>query len=466
MSDANDPLPPGTLFGAYRVEQRLGAGGVGAVYRATHTGLQKPVVLKVLHPQYAQVPVLRARFAREGRAAAAIRHPHIVDVTDVGEQQGTPYLIMELLEGESLSALIERSGVLSPDLALDLMLPVIAAVDAAHEAGVVHRDLKPDNRFITRGAAGEPFPKVLDFGISRVVAGDGEHRTATATMLGTPAYMAPEQIESTRDADARSDQYALGVILYECLTGTDAFEGDNVYAILKRVGDGNFKPPRALRPELDPALEAIVIRAMSKSPAERFPSLRMMAASLLPFASDRTRLSWSASFWAEAEHLLTDTQPMARSIPPRTSVTPSETFLGATRPQGSIAPPAAPARRRNTWITGAVLLGVAVFTAVVITSEKREARTTRHAVADVSSLTTARPVAAQPTAAEIASLDAAVVPTQIAVASPPSASPTSASATVLAPPPRQARVGRTHVRGRSPENGAASAQPSFPDLPP
>ncbi|MFO0645018.1 MAG: serine/threonine-protein kinase [Polyangiales bacterium] len=464
MSDARDPLPPGTLFGAYRVEQRLGAGGVGAVYRATHTGLQKPVVLKVLHPQYAQVPVLRARFAREGRAAAAIRHPHIVDVTDVGEHQGTPYLIMELLEGESLSALIERSGVLSPDLAVDLMLPVIAAVDAAHEAGVVHRDLKPDNLFVTRGAAGEPFPKVLDFGISRVVAGDGEHRTATATMLGTPAYMAPEQIESTRDADARSDQYALGVILYECLTGTDAFEGDNVYAILKRVGDGNFKPPRALRPELSPALEAIVLRAMSKRPAERFPSLRMMAAALLPFASDRSRISWSPSFWAEAELLLTDTLNVSRSAPPRASITSSDTSLGATRPQASIAPPVTPDKRRNPWITGAALVGVAIFTAVVLTSEKREARTARHAATDVSTRTTGSLVAEQVPAAPIAPPDAAVMP--MPVAPPTLTSPTAAPPTVVAPPPRQARGGRAHVRAHPSENGATPAQPAFPDLPP
>ncbi len=470
MSDSDDPLAPGTLFGAYRIERRLGAGGVGAVYRATHLGLQKPVVLKVLHPQYAQSPNLRARFAREGRAAAAIRHPHVVDVTDVGEHQGTPYLIMELLDGESLGDLIARTGALSPDRAVDLLLPVIAAVDAAHAAGVVHRDLKPDNLFVTRGATGEPFPKVLDFGISRVVAGDGEHRTGTAAMLGTPAYMAPEQIESTRDADARSDQYALGVILYECLTGANAFEGDNVYAILKRVGDGRFRIPRELRPELSPALEAIVIRAMSKSPAARFPSLRAMAAALLPFASDRTRLAWGTTFSPGAEHGHADTKLTTSSVPPRELPAP-DTLIEAAHSQDSIGAPITPARRRNTWIIGAAIVSVAVFTAAILTSAAREARTARHAAAAVTSLTTARPVAAQPTAAEIASLDAAVVPTQIAVASPPIASPPSAlpltaSPTPIAPPPRQARVGRTHVRGRSPENGAAPTQPSFPDLPP
>ncbi len=463
MSEADDPLTPGTLFGAYRIERRLGAGGVGAVYRATHLGLQKPVVLKVLHPQYAQSPNLRARFAREGRAAAAIRHPHVVDVTDVGEHQGTPYLIMELLEGESLGDLIARTGALSPDRAVDLLLPVIAAVDAAHGAGVVHRDLKPDNLFVTRGATGEPFPKVLDFGISRVVAGDDQHRTGTAAMLGTPAYMAPEQIESTRDADARSDQYALGVILYECLTGARAFEGDNVYAILKRVGDGRVRNPRALRPELSPALEAIVLRAMSKNPAARFPSLRSMAAALLPFASDRTRVAWGTTFAPGAEHGHGDTRLTASSAPPRDVATP-DTLVEAAHSQDSIDAPVAPARRRNTWVIGAAIVGVAVFTTALLTAMKRDTQTAHHDVTgatDTAPRPTARAAAVQPTAAPIATLDASVTPTPIAARSPPIASPPASAL-----PSRQVRRERPRVRARPTGRVEDPARPSIPDLPP
>ncbi|MEZ4405048.1 MAG: serine/threonine-protein kinase [Polyangiales bacterium] len=243
--DEAGTIPAGTRFGPYVVERLLGQGAMGAVYRATHARLGKPVVLKLLHAQHAGSAEIVRRFEREGRAAAAIRHPHVVDVTDVGEEGGVAYLVMEFLEGESLAAFLERHEGLAADRSVDLLLPVIAAVDAAHAAGVVHRDLKPENLFITRTATGEPHPKVLDFGISRVVS-DGGLRAGTATLLGTPAYMAPEQVEQSRDADARSDQYALGVILYECLTGVCPFQDENIYRVLKRVGDGVFTAPRGL----------------------------------------------------------------------------------------------------------------------------------------------------------------------------------------------------------------------------
>ncbi len=469
MTDSDDALPPGTVFGSYRIERGLGEGGVGAVYLATHVGLQKPVVLKVLHPQYARSANLRSRFAREGRAAAAIRHPHVVDVTDVGEHRGTPYLIMEYLQGESLGDLIARVGALPPDRAVDLLLPVIAAVEAAHGAGVIHRDLKPDNLLITRGATGEPFPKVLDFGISRVLSGDGGQRTGTAAMLGTPAYMAPEQIASTRDADARSDQYALGVILYECVTGRRAFSGENVYAILKLVGDGQFHPPRAVRPDLSIAFEQIVLRAMSRDPSGRFPSLRAMAAALLPFASQRVRSTWGATFSPGAEHGHADTRITVSGATSHESNAHPDTLAEAVHTQDSNAVPVT--RRSRARVAALFVAALLLIATTVSVVSLRSGNTPSnmageaHAPPHVAAVTT--PVAPAPVA---------VVPqtlTQPSVApTAPAGAPTPTLTARQQPPAAQSpdTAARRRVSSRRAPRGAAApmispsgARPTAPD---
>jgi serine/threonine-protein kinase len=339
-----DPLrgvAPGVTLGRYRVERLLGEGGMGAVFLATHTGLRKPVVLKVLHPQYGRSPGVRQRFLREGEAAARIRHPHVVDVTDVGEDQGVAWLVMEYLEGESLGARLDRGVAMPPAEAMDILLPVLAAVQAAHDAGVVHRDLKPDNIFLSRAATGEEVPKVLDFGISRVVDDDGAdtRNTGSVATLGTPGYMAPEQIDRARDADPRSDVYALGVILYECLCARAPFDGATLLALLRNVAIGHFDAPRALRPELHPALESAVLRAMSLDPAGRFASAREMAAALLPFASDATRARWTPFFGA------------GPSSPP--AEVARQTAAADTIPDG-------PRRSRTPWALGAAALALTV----------------------------------------------------------------------------------------------------------
>jgi serine/threonine-protein kinase len=441
MSDETDALPAGTLFGSYRVERLLGAGAMGAVYRATHTRLHKLVVLKVLHPGLSRSPAVRARFEREGRAAAAIRHPHVVDVTDVGEHEGLAYLVLEHLEGETLEDLLAREGALAPPRAIDLMLPVIAAVDAAHAAGVVHRDLKPANLFIARTPAGEAHPKVLDFGISRVVS-EETRQTATAALLGTPAYMAPEQIESTRDADARSDQYALSVVLYECLTGRRAFDGETVYAILKRVGDGAFAPPRAVCPGLSPALEAIVLRAMSRDPRERFASLRDFSAALLPFASERTRLSRSPALHAPVAPVATAVPP-----PPESPAKRADTLSDSTHERAARA--LAPGRGRARSFLRVVAAAVLVVLTVLIVRATREA----------PSSTTAAPTprVASPPMLTAPPVETAPLQTPSPVPAPPVAT--------TAPPPRVERSPpRRH--GAPPHRPALPRANVVPDLPP
>jgi serine/threonine-protein kinase len=284
--EAPDDIPEGSMFGRYRVVRRIGRGGMGAVYEAVHCDLEKRVALKVLLPSSASQAELIARFEREGRAAARVRHPNVVDVSDVGVEAGMAYLVMEYLEGEDLSRLLHREGAVPLARVAELMLPVLGAVEAAHSQGVVHRDLKPENIFLARMGDGTIVPKVLDFGISKMApASGGPALTGTGIMMGTPYYMSPEQAQSTRGVDGRSDQFSLGVILYECATGKRPFEGESFVGILTAILEGRYARPRAVRPELPERFEAMVERALDRSPDARFPSLAALAEELRASAS-------------------------------------------------------------------------------------------------------------------------------------------------------------------------------------
>jgi serine/threonine-protein kinase len=294
MTTTSDELEPGTIFGRYRIERKMGEGGTAAVYEATHMGLGKRVVVKILLRRHAKDSTLRKRFLREGEAAVRIRHPHVVDVTDVGMHDGTAFLVMEYLEGETLAGVLDREGALTVDVAVDLILPVMAGVSAAHGAGIIHRDIKPDNIFLSRAPSGEIVPKVLDFGVSPITTGrEGASLTGTEAMLGTPLYMAPEQVQSPKDVDALSDQYALGVVLYECVTGKKAFDAENLYLIVKNVCEHRFEDPREAQPDLPEAIGSVIVQAMAQHPMARFDSVRHFARALLPFASARARAIWA-----------------------------------------------------------------------------------------------------------------------------------------------------------------------------
>ncbi|MGC4122973.1 MAG: protein kinase [Myxococcales bacterium] len=307
-------------LGQYKIVRFLGEGGMGAVYEALHTELGKRVALKTLRSDVEALPTVKERFLREGQSAARLKHPHIVDVYDAGQVDGVAFLVMEYLEGEDLETLLRRETRVTADRALDIMVPVMAAVAAVHQQGIIHRDLKPQNVFLTRGPYGEPLPKVLDFGISKVSTADAS-LTGAGEALGSPYYMSPEQARGLTDLDARSDQFGLGVILYELLTGVRPFDAPNVFAVLVAIQQGAYVPLHERLPGTPRALSEAVAKAMATSPDARFSTVLELAKALLPFAGERTRVLWSPLLGASTQGAaLEDDAPLIAAAEDRTTV--------------------------------------------------------------------------------------------------------------------------------------------------
>lgn len=294
-----EELLPGFEFGGYVIGECIGRGGMARVYRAEHTTLHKAVALKVLDTWVVEKPGGRERFLREARTAAAIKHPSVVEIMDLGVLGERPYIVMELLDGCDLESELERRGALSDSEVVSVALPVIAGLMAVHEAGVVHRDIKPSNIFLAKGADGEIIPKVLDFGISKFsdsLLEPLQGLTNTREIVGTPTYMAPEALNGARGLGPRADQYALGAVLYDCSVGRPPFEGGTLLELLKAIALGNIVPPRAIRPEMSPILESAILRAMNSEPNARFETLRDLGIALWPLGDERTQSIWSRSF--------------------------------------------------------------------------------------------------------------------------------------------------------------------------
>ncbi len=268
------------LDGKYRVERVLGRGGMGSVFEVTHLVTRHRRALKTLHAELRDHPELVGRFLREASAAGRIGDPHIIETFDAGElRSGEPFLVMEFLEGETLGEKLQREGTLGVGETLDLMIQATRGVVAAHRAGVVHRDLKPDNIYLT-DREGAPFVKLLDFGISKFEALAGEKGiTQDGAALGTPFYMAPEQMAGhTRELDAKADVYALGVILYELLSGRKPYDGATIMELAVKVHAGGAPPLSAVCEGIPEALSELVARAMSKAKEDRPSSTELLLA--------------------------------------------------------------------------------------------------------------------------------------------------------------------------------------------
>jgi len=269
-----DPLVGHTLDEKYRLEERLGVGGMGTVYRARHLLIDRPVAIKVLNRLFVEDEAARTRFRREARAAGRLQHPNAVTVTDFGESQdGYVYLVMELLEGRTLREVLAKEAPLDVARSVALMLQISAAVAAAHEAGIIHRDLKPANIFIVQHPEVPAVVKVLDFGIAKLASEllddeDSLTLTQVGAMIGTPRYMSPEQCDGAELTPA-ADVYSLGCILYEMLTGTVPFSGATPLAIAVRQTSEIPRSPRDFVSSIPEALEQVVLRTLEKRPEDR-----------------------------------------------------------------------------------------------------------------------------------------------------------------------------------------------------
>jgi serine/threonine-protein kinase len=431
------------LAGKYRVESVLGTGGMGVVVAAEHLQLRRRVALKLLLPEMAQRSDIVARFEREARATACLKNDHVARVLDVGTlENGTPYIVMEYLEGSDLGAMLAGRGTPAPEDAVLYVLQACEALAEAHGMGIIHRDLKPQNLFLTRAVDGAPLVKVLDFGVSRFADTSMDtHLTRTASIVGSPAYMAPEQMRAARNADERSDVWSLGVILYELLTGRLPFEGETMTDLFAKILVTAPKAPTALRPELSPRLSSVVMRCLSVDPARRPSSVTELALAIAPFGTAAARVV--------SEHVLAVTRATRPSIADASIAAAS---IAATADESLRAGTAhsvateAPQRRRLAAVGAGVVLGTVLLGAALMAAARRGRAHSDTMAAD--SAPTPSPMATPAATASIALVP--LEPSSAASAPEPPASTASASARTPAgrataaktAPPRPAASGR------------------------
>ncbi|MEO7731862.1 MAG: serine/threonine-protein kinase [Kofleriaceae bacterium] len=443
------------LAGRYRVERVLGQGGMGVVVKAMHLQLHQPVAMKFLLPEVLGNQQIVQRFLREAQAAVRLKSEHVARVIDVGSlESGAPYMVLEYLEGSDLST-FPRSQ-LSVGVVVDLILQACEALAEAHSLGIVHRDIKPANFFIVRGADGTPMLKVLDFGISKTPV-TGTNLTATQSVMGTPAYMSPEQMRSSRDVDQRSDLWALGVVLYELLQGAPPFGGDTFSSMVIKVVTEALP---AMTVPLPGDLSAIVYRCLEKDPARRFQNVAELAQALAPYARSETQASISVQrtrsiVGLENHRAPVEPGPARRAIPPST--------ISGAAGANTMPPPTG----RKRWPIVAALGALAGVVIIAVVSSRGGAGdpSKSSAAAPRDTATTAPAPPPPPPAATTPPAPPAVATTPAAappaattpVATAPATTPpaTAPAAAPLTPPPAVIPT----VAATPPATGSAAAVP-------
>jgi serine/threonine protein kinase len=461
-------VQPGQIIaGKYRVDRVLGQGGMGVVVAAHHLLLDVPVAVKFLLPGSLANPEVVDRFSREARAAAKITNDHVARVFDVGTlEDGAPYIVLEFLNGNDLSTRLRERGPLPIDEAVECVLQACEALAEAHSIGIVHRDLKPANLFNIRRPDGLPWIKVLDFGISKVLTSTSAmSMTQTGAVMGSPLYMSPEQMESSRNVDPRSDIWALGIVLYELLAGLAPFQGESLPELVIKITTRPPPPLRQFRPDCPEELELVVFRCLERDRNNRFQDVPGLVAALLPFALERPRVSTersgrvaqyggspstTASGWKSASAPPLPS-PLAPTLPSPLGGT--GTALGRTTGRGT------PRKSIALLLAGAVTLLLALLGgALALVSSRRtraaDSQTTPSAVAAASP--PGLPGAAGPAAAvsipvTIAPLPGAIDTAPSAVVSPlPAASSVAAPTSTQTPRPAPRRTGKPAAANSAP----------------
>lgn len=317
------------IAGKYRLEHEIGAGGMGVVYAATHITLDQRVALKFLLVEAAKNPEMVERFMREARAAAKIQSEHVARVIDVGEREGMPYIVMEYLEGDDLENIVDMLGPLPVGDAVRYVLHACEALAEVHVQGIIHRDIKPANLFVAARADGTCIVKLLDFGISKVAPAWSEQiksrsLTQTSAVIGSPRYMSPEQLRSSRDVDTRSDVWALGVTLFELLGGDSPFAKGTMPEVCASILKDEPISLANLRPEIPPALEAVIRRCLAKEPQKRYDNVAELAIALRPFGPPGSDVSVDRTAGVLAQAALPASERAHPSRPPRNQPKPPD----------------------------------------------------------------------------------------------------------------------------------------------